>query len=299
MAVLMVQAQMMEPVHFSSELKMLKDSEAEIVFTASIDPGWHVYSTDLGSDGPIEATFNAVKMDGVEKVGKLTPRGNVTKKFDNMFGMELKYFEKSAMFVQKIKFTKPHYVIDCYLEYGACNDEMCLPPSEVAFKEEGEAPIVAKTPLQTKTLLQQKTPTQPQPPLLSPSRGKTDSSADHSSLIGEVGRGPSSSLFVKTDYRVVKVEMSDVCYVEGMSEYLKLHLRGNQKPIITLLAMKKLEERLPPNFMRIHHSYIVNLDEIREVNKNRVILSDDTSLPIGELYKEQFNAYLSSHFLGK
>lgn len=84
-----------------------------------------------------------------------------------------------------------------------------------------------------------------------------------------------------------------------MSEYLKLHLNSQPKPVITLLAMKALEQRLPANFMRIHRSYIVNLDCIIEVNKNRVILDADTYLPIGDSYKEQFNNYLSQKFLGK
>ena len=136
----MAQAQMMDPVHFKSELKTGKGAEAEIIFTATIDAGWHVYSTDLGSDGPIAATFNVVKMDGAEKVGKLTPKGNVIKQYDKLFEMELKFFEKQATFVQKIRFTKPNYDIDCYLEYGACNDQSCLPPSEVALKVAGKAP---------------------------------------------------------------------------------------------------------------------------------------------------------------
>ncbi len=115
-------------------------------------------------------------------------------------------------------------------------------------------------------------------------------------------------IFVKTDYRVVKVAIQDIRYVEGMSEYLKLHLESQPKPIVTLLAMKALEERLPQNFMRIHRSYIVNLDKVQEVNKNRVILgpavsqpagTDDVYLPIGDNYKEQFNDYLSTRFLGK
>ena len=137
-------AQMMNPVHFKSELKTGKGAEAEIVFTATIDDGWHVYSTDLGNDGPIEATFNVVKMDGAEKVGKLQPKGNVIRKFDKMFEMELKYFEKQAQFVQKIKFTKPTYDIDCYLEYGACNDQSCMPPAEVSLKVSGKAPVQAE-----------------------------------------------------------------------------------------------------------------------------------------------------------
>ena len=139
---LIAQGQMVNPVHFTSKLKMLKDGEAEIVFSATIDNGWHVYSTDMGNDGPISASFNVVKMDGAEKVGKLKPRGNVIKQYDKMFGMELRFFEKKAEFVQRIRFTKPKYAIDCYLEFGACNDEMCLPPTEVAFKGTGDAPSV-------------------------------------------------------------------------------------------------------------------------------------------------------------
>jgi DNA-binding LytR/AlgR family response regulator len=107
------------------------------------------------------------------------------------------------------------------------------------------------------------------------------------------------TIFVKTDYRVVRISIADIRYVEGMSEYLKIHLEG-QKPIITLLSMKKMEDYLPPQqFMRIHRSYIVNLQKIQEVNKNRIILDADTYLPLGDLYKEQFNEYLSKNFLGK
>jgi DNA-binding LytR/AlgR family response regulator len=84
-----------------------------------------------------------------------------------------------------------------------------------------------------------------------------------------------------------------------MSEYLKVWLRSSQKPIITLLSMKKMEERLPQNFMRIHRSYLINLNDIQEVNKNRVILDADTFLPIGEVYKETFQQYLETKFLGK
>ena len=136
-----VRGQMMDPVHFTSQLKMLEGDEAEIIFSATVDPGWHVYSTDMGNDGPISATFNAVKMDGVETVGKLKPRGNVVKQFDKMFDMELRFFERKATFVQKIRFIRPQYTIDCFLEYGACNDEMCMPPSQVELKKSGTIEI--------------------------------------------------------------------------------------------------------------------------------------------------------------
>ena len=142
MVVLGMHAQMVDPVHFTSELKMGEGTEAEIIFHATIDNGWHVYSTEIGEDGPIEATFNVEKMEGAELVGKLTPVGKVIKKMDKLFNMELKYFEKEATFVQKIRFTKPQYDIDCYLEYGACSDASCLPPSEIALKQKGKSPAI-------------------------------------------------------------------------------------------------------------------------------------------------------------
>lgn len=146
MVVLGIKAQMANPVHFTSDLKIGKGAEAEIIFHATIDRGWHVYSTDIGDNGPTEATFNVVKMDGAELVGKLEPRGNVIKKMDNMFNMEVKYFEGEATFVQKIRFTKPKYDIDCYLEYGTCNDESCLPPTEVELRKSGDSPSVGAAP---------------------------------------------------------------------------------------------------------------------------------------------------------
>ncbi len=107
------------------------------------------------------------------------------------------------------------------------------------------------------------------------------------------------ALFVKTDYRMVKINIPDIRYIEGMSEYLKIYLEGEDKPIITLLSMKKIETRLPENFMRIHRSYIVNLHKIQEVNKNRIIMDAETFLPIGDMYKESFQQYLDTMFLGK
>ena len=132
--------QMANPVHISSEMKELERGEAELVFTASIDAGWHVYSTELGNDGPISATFNAVKMEGAELVGKLQARGKEIKQYDKLFDMDVRYFEKAVTFVQKIRFTKPTYNIDCYVEYGACNDRSCLPPSKANLRLSGKSP---------------------------------------------------------------------------------------------------------------------------------------------------------------
>ena len=107
------------------------------------------------------------------------------------------------------------------------------------------------------------------------------------------------TIFIKTDYKVIKIAISDIRYIEGMSEYLKIHLEGQPKPVVTLLSMKKMEENLPSTFMRIHRSYIINLKKIQEVNKNRVIMDTETYLPIGDNYKEAFNNYLTTKFLGK
>ncbi|MCR5197592.1 MAG: LytTR family DNA-binding domain-containing protein [Prevotella sp.] len=107
------------------------------------------------------------------------------------------------------------------------------------------------------------------------------------------------TIFVKTDSRTLRISISDIRYVEAMSEYLKLHLESQPRPVITYLSMKKMEEFLPPTFMRIHRSYIVNLDRVVEVNKNRVIMGPDEYLPLGDSYRDSFNDYLNSHTLTK
>ena len=139
--VYVLQAQIQDPVKFKTELKSLSDTEAEIVFTAAIDKGWHVYSTELGDGGPISATFNVDKTSGIELLGKLKPVGKEVATFDKLFEMKVRYFENTAKFIQKVKLTGGAYEIEGYLEYGACDDESCLPPTEVPFKFSG----VAKT----------------------------------------------------------------------------------------------------------------------------------------------------------
>ena len=113
------------------------------------------------------------------------------------------------------------------------------------------------------------------------------------------GADDADTIFVKTDYRVVKITIADIRYIEAMSEYLKIHVEGEAKPVVTLLSMKKMEERLPENFMRIHRSYIVNLSKIQEINKNRIIMDAETYLPIGDMYKEAFQKYIDTKFLGR
>ena len=115
----------------------------------------------------------------------------------------------------------------------------------------------------------------------------------------ESAAAQTETLFLKTDYRIVNVNIRDIRYVEAMSEYLKVWVDGQSKPIVTLLSMKKMEENLPGYFMRIHRSYIINLTKIQEVNKNRVIMDADTYLPIGDLYKDAFQRYLNTKFLAR
>ncbi len=143
LATLTLHAQMLNPVKFSSHLQTNGTANAEIVFTGKINNGWHVYSTNLGSDGPISATFNINKLNGVQLVGKLQPQGHEINHYDKLFSMNLRYFVGSVTFVQKIKFIKPTYHIDAYLEFGACNDQNCMPPTDVDFKENGKSPAVA------------------------------------------------------------------------------------------------------------------------------------------------------------
>ena len=174
-AVVAAKAQMMDPVHFTTQIKDLKNGEAELVFKATIDAGWHVYSTGLGNDGPISATFNSVKMDGAQPVGKLQARGKEIKQHDKLFGMEVRYFENAVTFVQKIKFTKAKYDIDCYVEYGACNDQACLPPSEAQLKAAGTSSLAESQPEQQLTSAAEASATSP------------SSSARDSSLAAEIG----------------------------------------------------------------------------------------------------------------
>lgn len=138
-------AQIQEPVKFKTELKTISDTEAQIVFTGNINAGWHVYSTDLPSGGPISATFNVEKIQGAELMGKLTPQGKEIENFDKVFEMKLRYFENTATFVQKFKITDASYQIEGYLEYGACNDENCLPPTEVPFSFSGKGNAATAT----------------------------------------------------------------------------------------------------------------------------------------------------------
>jgi DNA-binding LytR/AlgR family response regulator len=107
-------------------------------------------------------------------------------------------------------------------------------------------------------------------------------------------------IFVKSDYKIVRIVIKNIRYVEAMSEYLRIICDDKSKPVIVLLSMKKIEEHLPSNmFMRIHRSFIINLNKISEIKKNHVILDADTALPIGDNYKDAFMNYLNHKILTK
>ena len=152
-------AQFQEPVTWNVKFEKLSDTEAEISFVGQIERGWHVYSTDLGDGGPISATFNVDKIVGAKADGTLKPVGKEVSAFDKMFSMQVRYFEKRAQFVQKLTLEGGPYEVTGYLEYGACNDENCLPPTPVEFSFKGEVAAVANATINaTKEIATDETP---------------------------------------------------------------------------------------------------------------------------------------------
>ena len=135
--------QMQDPVHFSVSQKQVSPTELEVIFKGKIDKGWHVYSTGLPAGGPVSATLTTEKAEGVKPVGKLTYRGKELKEYDKLFEMTLRYFVNSVTFVQKYKITGKTYKVKGFLEFGACNDENCMPPTQVEFSYSGNGPADA------------------------------------------------------------------------------------------------------------------------------------------------------------
>ncbi|MGB5387510.1 MAG: LytTR family DNA-binding domain-containing protein [Eudoraea sp.] len=110
-------------------------------------------------------------------------------------------------------------------------------------------------------------------------------------------RSDDNFLFIKSEYKILRIVLSDIKYIEGMREYVRIHL-GNEKPVMTLMSMKKMEEYLPKtNFMRVHRSYIVNLDKITTVERNRIVFDEKVYIPVSEQYKPKFQKYLDDNFL--
>ena len=128
-----------KPVVVSDALKV-EGNKAELVFKATIQSGWHMYSVEVVEDGPTPTTLNIEKIQGAKLVGKLKATPKATQVYEEMFGADVFYHEGSAIFTQAVELTGGEYQIEGYLEYGACNDATCIPPTTVDFKYEGKAP---------------------------------------------------------------------------------------------------------------------------------------------------------------
>ncbi len=139
-------AQFATPVKFTVKQNQTSDTEVEVVFSGKIDAGWHVYSTDIADGGPTKAELTLEKQQGVKPKGGLKAQGNVHKAMDDMFGMEVSYMEGTATFVQTFTITEPTYEVSGYLTYGACNDQNCIPPTDVDFSFTGTGKPQAQTP---------------------------------------------------------------------------------------------------------------------------------------------------------
>ena len=131
-------AQFQNPVNITAAQKKVGDDAIEIVFQGTVEAGWHVYGTDIADGGPTRAELTLEKLQGLKPDGKLRATGKVHKAMDEMFGMEVSYMEGTASFAQRFIITEPEYEVVGYLTYGACNDENCIPPTDVEFSFKGE-----------------------------------------------------------------------------------------------------------------------------------------------------------------
>ena len=105
-------------------------------------------------------------------------------------------------------------------------------------------------------------------------------------------------LFVKSAYKIVRISLNDIIYIEGMREYVRIHL-SNGKSLMPLISLRVLEEQLPSGkFMRVHRSYIVNLEKINAIDHSRIVFDGKVYIPVSEQYKKFFNRFLNSHSLG-
>jgi len=107
------------------------------------------------------------------------------------------------------------------------------------------------------------------------------------------------SLFVKVDYRYVRLELSDIRYIKGYGEYLRIYVSGRETPIVTLSSFAAMRERLTGDFIQVHRSYIVNMNHVSRIERGRIVMDADTDIPVGDSFKPAFQDYLATHFIGK
>lgn len=160
---LCMSAQMANPVKVQSQLKEVSATEAELVFNATIEQGWHMYSTEVVEFGPTPTTLNVEKISGAKLNGALKPKSAPIKVYEEMFEADVFYFEKSATFIQKLKLEGGKYHVEGYLEYGACNDQSCTPPTKVDFSYDGEAKPEEKPSKEPSPVLSEEEDAQPAP----------------------------------------------------------------------------------------------------------------------------------------
>lgn len=104
-------------------------------------------------------------------------------------------------------------------------------------------------------------------------------------------------LFLKSEYKIRRINFDDILYVEGLKDYIKVYLKGEDKPVLSLSSLKAMEEKLPSsNFMRVHRSYIVNLTQINQVDRSRIVFGK-VYIPVSDQYKEKFQEFLDRNFL--
>ena len=104
-------------------------------------------------------------------------------------------------------------------------------------------------------------------------------------------------LFIKSEYKILRINFDDINYIEAMSEYIRIHL-VNSKPVMTQLSMKSIEDQLPDDrFMRVHRSFIINLSKISVIERNRIIFDGTVYIPVSDQYKIKFQNYIDQNFL--
>lgn len=104
-------------------------------------------------------------------------------------------------------------------------------------------------------------------------------------------------VYVKSEYKLVRVDFDDILYVEGVKDYVKFYFSGNRKPMMTLMNMKTVEDSLPHyQFMRVHRSFIVNMDKINMIDRGRIVIGD-VFIPVSESYKELVQKYVDRYSL--
>jgi len=105
-----------------------------------------------------------------------------------------------------------------------------------------------------------------------------------------------NSIFVKSDYKLIQIEFNNILYIEGLKDYVKFYLEGNENPVLSLMSMKALEENLPASrFMRVQRSFIVNLDKIKTIERNRIVFGKEY-IPVSDNYKEKFQQFVNDRF---